>query len=164
MAAAKCKLTGDKELIARLKGLGKKSVTINRQAMNAASTPVLKEERNQCPVHHGDLRKALTKKVYNRGKVAIAIIGADAGYVVSESSGERLQLGATKAESNAIIAAARADGGVIRPAKYDHLVEFGHVTPEGVQVPANPFARKAYEASRATAIDKYASVEKAMTK
>jgi hypothetical protein len=130
---------------------------------------MLRAVKDACPVAHGDLKKAMAKKVYNRGPVAVAVIGADASYVASAASGEKLQLGSTKEESKAIIDAAREDGGVIRPCKYDHLVEMGHVSREGVQIPAQPFMRNGFASSVHAAEKKYESsvaqsIEKAAAK
>jgi HK97 gp10 family phage protein len=155
MATAGAKLTGDKKLIQKLRELGKKSVGINRRAINLATTPILQAVKAACPVEHGDLKKSMIKKVWNRGEVADGIVGADTSYVVGAASGEKLQLGATKKESNAIIAAASEDGGVIRPSKYDHLVEFGHATKGGGQVAAQPFMRNGWDSSISEARAKY---------
>ncbi len=166
MSAAHATITGDRQLIANLKNLGKKANSINRQAMNAAATPIVKAAKAECPVLHDHLKRALTKKVYNRGAIAIAIIGADAGYVASATTNEKISGIGTKEESKAVIESAKEDGGIIRPAKYDHLVEFGHLSPDGKQIAANPFLRNAWDNSIAQAKQIYetkaaAGIEKA---
>ena len=107
---------GDKELMALLMGLGKKANAINRAAVNKAGTPALQEAKANCPVDKGDLKKSLVKKTTNKGPRSQAKIGADADYV---------------------------DGNGEKPSHYDHLVENGRVTPDGIHVPAQPFMRNA---------------------
>lgn len=105
-----------------MKALGSKTTAkkVLRRATNLATTKIQQAAKAKVPVDEGDLKKALTKKVYGKNFAFNGIVGAD-------------------------MAAVGEDGK--NPANYDHLVEHGHVTPEGKEVPAQPFLRPAWDSS-----------------
>lgn len=109
------KIQGVPQLIGKLTKLQKEINKVNRKALNRAGTVLLKGVRANVPVDKGDLKESLTKKIY---KGSMVIVGADGSYV-------------------------GADGE--KPANYDHLVEYGHISKDGTQVPAEPFIRTAWE-------------------
>jgi HK97 gp10 family phage protein len=125
-------LTGAKELERALKTLGERTQRkVVRQAVNAAATPMLKAARAGVEVESGLLKESLTKKVktYTESGTIVAIIGPDTQ---------------TKGEFN---------GEPRWPAKYAHLVENGHLTPDGTFVPPHPFLRPAYDSTEGQALD-----------
>lgn len=75
------KVTGDKELIRKMQGLSKRMATsIQRKAVRAGSTPMLKAFRAAAPVGEtGRLRRAQTRKfkTYRNSGTSIAVVGAD---------------------------------------------------------------------------------------
>lgn len=146
MAKGGVSITGDKALQRMLRELpGRVATKTNRRAVDLATTPILNAVREQCPVDEGDLRKAQIKKVYNRGMRANGIVGADANYV--GQAGRKLT-GEAKAS---------AEGEVKIPAKYDHLVAYGHVTPGGETTAPNPYIQRGWDASVGGALAKYES-------
>jgi HK97 gp10 family phage protein len=134
MAVAGVKIKGDKKLLAMLRQLPKKAVAVNRRAINVGTTPILRAVKAGVPVDHGDLKQSMIKKVSNHGPNCSGIVGADADYV--GENGEK-------------------------PAKYDHLVEFGHVATDGTQVSANPFMRNGWDEGYPEAQEKYEAALKA---
>lgn len=133
MAAPKFELKGFKELIHTLKHLGgpKFARKANRRAVNLATQIILDAARSNCPSDKGDLKAAMIKKITNRGYHANGIVGADAEYVSENGD---------------------------KPSHYDHLVEYGHQTPEGKTIPPHPYLRPAWDESIAAAQAKYAEV------
>ena len=125
-------LLGDKELERTLKTLGERvQRKVTRQAVNAACTPIVKAARNNAPEESGLLKESLAKKIktYPASMTVVGIIGPD-----TETKGEY------KGEKR-------------WPAKYAHLVENGHINPDGKFVPPHPFMRPAYESTQAMALD-----------
>lgn len=74
--AMSMRLTGDKELKRFMKRLPKKVKKVQRSAVSAMATPVLKQARKNAPKRTGTLRKSLGKKsrTYKSGTV-IAVVG-----------------------------------------------------------------------------------------
>jgi hypothetical protein len=101
---------------------------VNRRAVNLATSPVLAAIKGTVPVDKGNLKAALKKKITSRKMRATGLVGADASYV--GPNGEQ-------------------------PFRYDHLVEFGHVDPDGTVVPPNPYMRAGWDAAEATARETY---------
>lgn len=128
--SVKIQISGAKELISQLRHLQKESTAgkILRRAVNLATTPILQAARQECPVDQGDLRRAQTKKVSGKRLTYNGIVGADANYVGEDGS---------------------------KPSHYDHLVEDGHVAPDGTVVPPTGYLRRAWDQSIATAQAKY---------
>ena len=131
--AARLEMSGFDELIKTLKELGGPRLArkANRRAVNLATTELLDAARSNCPEDKGDLKAALTKKVYGKGFQINGIVGADAEYV-----------------------AANGD----KPSHYDHLVEFGHQEHGGNTVPPHPFLRPAWDEAQGEAQARYAEV------
>jgi HK97 gp10 family phage protein len=124
-------LTGAKELEKALKTLGERTQRkVTRQAVNAACTPILKAARANAPEESGLLKEAMAKKIvtYPEQMTIVGIIGPDTQ---------------TKGEFN---------GEPRWPAKYAHLVENGHINPQGEYVPPHPFLRPAYDSTEAQAL------------
>jgi hypothetical protein len=144
MASAGVTITGGKALQRMLRELpGRVANKVNRRAVNVATTPILQAVKDECPVDEGDLRKSQIKKVTSRGTQANGIVGADANYTAQ--GGKRL----TKEER------ASATGELKVPAKYDHLVAYGHVTPGGATTTPNPYIQRGWDESIGPAQAKY---------
>lgn len=125
-------LTGAKELEKALKTLGERTQRkVTRQAVNAACTPILKAARANVEVESGLLKESLAKKIvtYPEAMTVVGIIGPD-----TQTKGE-------------------FDGEPRVPWRYAHLVENGHINPQGEFVPPHPFMRPAYDSSEAQALD-----------
>lgn len=132
MPKASAKLEGGKELQRALKTLGVRvQRKVLRQAVNAASTPVVKAARRKAPKQSGLLRKSLGKKLktYTKNGTVMALVGPRKD-VEGEHEGEKR-----------------------RPARYAHLVENGHVAADGTHVPAQPFLRPAFDETQPQALD-----------
>ena len=97
-----------------------------RQAVNRALTPTLKAARNAAPEDTGLLRESLAKKTktYADTGTIVGIVGPD-----KETQG-------TDAEGKPRV-----------PWRYAHLVEDGHVAPDGTVVPPHPFMRPAFDST-----------------
>ena len=128
---APLKLTGDKQLIKKLRKLGNVRVLkrVVRKAVNAAATPVVKAVRKEWPQDSGLSAQSVTKKVVSTRAGYVAVIGIDA-----------------KARNETHV-----------PSKIDHLIELGWQTPEGTSVPAIAPLRKGFEKAHAAAEAKFAS-------
>jgi HK97 gp10 family phage protein len=125
-------LLGAKELERTLKTLGERvQRKVTRQAVNAACTPIVKAARKNAPQESGLLKEAMDKRIktYPESMTVVGIVGPDT---------------ATKGEFK---------GEPRWPAKYAHLVEGGHLLPDGTFVPPNPFLRNAYDSTEAQALD-----------
>ena len=129
MAVSRARIAGGKGLMALLTQLpGRVATKVNRRAVNLATTPILRACKAQAPVDKGNLRAAMVKKVVSRKARASGIVGADAGYV-----GEHGE----------------------QPVRYDHLVEYGHVTPAGTTTTPNPFLQRGWDESIAGATEMF---------
>lgn len=149
MASAGVKITGDKALQRLLRDLpGRVANRVNRRAVDLATTPILQAVKDECPVDEGDLLKAQIKKVYSRGMQANGIVGADANY--TGQGGKRLG-------KDERAAALNMGSDVKIPSKYDHLVTYGHVTPDGTTTTPNPYLQRAWAESVGGALAKYES-------
>lgn len=125
-------LDGFAELETALRSLGERTQRkVVRQAVNRSLTPCLKAARANAPEESGLLKEALDKKVktYPEQMTVVGLVGPD-----TETKGE-------------------FNGETRWPAKYAHLVEGGHIGPDGEQVPAHPFLRPAFDATEKTMID-----------
>lgn len=105
-------LTGDKELIAKLNGLGPKVYRkVVKQASRKAFAPVVKTAKEKAPKETGLLKKSIgvKQKAYPRAGRMVTIVGPRTGFaqevVVSTPFGPK------KVKRD--------------PAKYAHLVEYG---------------------------------------
>jgi hypothetical protein len=127
------KLTGADKLRKQLAELGKRANAVNRRAVNVGTTPLLRAVKDEVPVEAGDLRRAQTKKVTSSGPRANGIVGADAAYIAQD--GERIGKGEQP----------HPDKEIKQPSHYDHLVEYGHVAPDGTAVPANPYMQRGWD-------------------
>lgn len=97
------KLTGDKDLIKRLKRLGSTVARrVVRQSTTAALTPMVKAMRREAPKDTGTLKKSIGKVVrtYRRSGVVWGAVGPRKGFET-----------------------ANPDGSARIPTKYAHLVE-----------------------------------------
>jgi hypothetical protein len=104
-------------------------------AVAKASQPMVRAAKGfaQASVDTGALRRSLGSVVrkYKKGATAVAVVGARRGYY---RDGVKL---AKKADRR----------GSAMPAKYAHLVEFGHVAANGKIVAGQPFMRPAFATS-----------------
>src|SRR5690349_2406160 len=103
-------LQGAKELERALNTLGERiQRKVTRQAVNAALNPVLKAARAEAPEESGLLKESLAKKVktYVDTQTVVGLVGPDTK-TMGEFNGEKRW-----------------------PAKYAHLVERGHIAPDG---------------------------------
>jgi HK97 gp10 family phage protein len=128
-------IKGDKALIAKLKALGPRIANrVARRAVNLATTPILQAAREHAPITDeqskipGLLKRAQAKKISGHGLRYNGIVGADADVSATNEAGKTMY-----------------------PVFYDHLVEMGHLGPDGVEVPAHPYLRPAWEESIGTA-------------
>ena len=131
MAKPSMQLLGDKELTKTLKTLGERvQRKLLRQAVNAASTPVVKAARSKAPKQSGLLKKSLGKKIktYPAKMTVVGIIGPR-----TEISGEY-------------------DGKKRVPWRYAHLVEGGHIDEQGNVIGLKPFLRPAYDETQGQAL------------
>ena len=138
----KTTIKGEKELIAKLKKLGSKTAAkrVLRRAASAAITPLRRSVKSKVPVDTGHLKKAIKSKVSMRGFGVWAGVGVDADYAVRASDGTKL----TRDEQKARLGQRKSKREkIIKPANYDHLVEFGTE-----DAPARPFLRPGYDAAK----------------
>lgn len=127
-------LTGVEELLETLKGLTREvATTVIAAGVTEAAKPLVKEIKRFAPSQTGALKRSITAKVIKQKKVgsAVAVVGPAWGKY-SGSSGKKLK----KGESSL--------SGTVQPARYAHLVEFGHLTKKG-RVNAKPFMRPAIQ-------------------
>ena len=112
----KLKIEGEARLLKKLAALGSKTAAkrVLRRAASAAATPLKEAVKSRAPTETEALKKAIGKEVRSKGFNVDARVGARADY---EHAGRR-------------------------PAKYDHLVEFGTE-----DAPAQPFLRPGYDAT-----------------
>lgn len=133
MSAAGMKLTGDKELLKLLRKLpeDKQVRGAVRKSVNAGAQVILKSARNKAKSFQrtGALVRSLDKVVRTgKDKQSIySFIGVDKKY---------------KEEF---------EGKTVRPGKYIHLVEFGHIGPGGSFTPPKNFLRAAAAESESAA-------------
>ncbi len=125
-------LTGDKQLKKLLKTLPDKvQKKVMRAAMKAAVKPIQSAAQSKAPQDTGTLALSMGNKIrsYGRSKVTLGIVGPKTGFS-SESQGERRV-----------------------PAWYAHLVEKGHIAPDGSRVPPHPFMEPAADEQSGAAAD-----------
>lgn len=101
-----------------------------RKATRAGTNVLLAAVKTTVPRDEGLLAKMEASKVTTKGGIAGGIVGAD------------------RAKLNA---AEEAHGDAHRPSTLDHLVEFGHVAPDGRMIPPRGYMRRAADASMPTA-------------
>ena len=111
---AKATIDGEARLIKKLAKLGDKRAARRalRKAASYAITPLAQAVRRNAPTDTGALRKSIGRDVRAKGYSVDARVGVRAGY---EQGGRK-------------------------PAKYQHLVEFGTE-----HAPAKPFLRPGYD-------------------
>lgn len=97
-----------------------------RKSARAGGTVLLRGVREATPRNEGLVRKMMALKVSNRGLSATSIVGADV---------ERLQNAANAPDESP----------EFRPSNIDHLLEYGHVSPNGHFTPPTGFMRYAAE-------------------
>lgn len=113
------KIKGADKLMKRIERLEKKDAkNAMRAAIRAGTAIILKAVKAATPVDEGVLRRMQTSKVKLRGLGGFGVVGADV---------------------------AKLRGDAKRPSNIDHLVEYGHTTPEGKVVPPSGYMRKASE-------------------
>jgi HK97 gp10 family phage protein len=125
-------MKGDKALAKTLKRLGVRvQRRVMRQAVNAATTPIVKAARSRAPKRSGLLKKSLGKKVrtYAEKMTVVGIVGPRTN-VVGEHEGKK-----------------------VRPALYSHLVERGFIAADGSFVPPQPFLEPAMAEAEGQAVD-----------
>jgi HK97 gp10 family phage protein len=117
-------LTGAVELEKALKSLGVRTQRkVVRQSVNAALNPCLKAARRKAPKESGLLEKSLAKKIktYPEKMIVVGLCGPSTA-VSGEYKGEKRV-----------------------PWRYAHLVENGHIGPDGQFIPGHPFMRPAFD-------------------
>lgn len=130
-------LRGFDKLLRKLEGLERKGAKrAMRKATRAGTAVLLKAVKKATPKDEGVLRKMQTSKVYGRGLSMAGIVGADVA---------KLQ-------------AAESDPRNPRPSNIDHLVEEGHVAPDGTFVPPTGYMRRAADSAMPAAAAKYTQV------
>lgn len=107
-------------------------------AIGIAAKPIMQMAKAKAPKRTGALSRSIITVVrrYPKAGKVMALVGPDKEYY---SGGKRLKKGASRQ-------------GADRPAKYAHLVEFGHQTKNGF-VAAKPFIRPAVAAGKPAAIN-----------
>jgi hypothetical protein len=126
------KIKGLKQLQAKLDRLEKRhSKAAMRKGIRAGTAVMLKAVKAETPKDEGALRKMQASKVIGKGGVFGGIVGAD---VAKLESDER------------------------RPSNIDYLVEYGHVTPDGVFVPPSGHMRRAAAAAMPKAEQKVVDI------
>jgi hypothetical protein len=125
------KIQGFDALKRKLLKLEKKAArTALRKATNAGTAVLLDAVKQTVPREHGIVAKMMDKKTSAKRMTAFGVVGANVA----------------KLE-----AADGAEGDAHRPSNIDHLLEEGHVTPDGTLVPPTGFMRRAADSSKATA-------------
>ena len=97
-----------------------------KDALLKAATPGVKSARAAAPKESGALKKSIGKRglTYNKTQTAFVKVGPKEQTSVQHG------------------------GQVRRPAKYAHLVEFGHKARDGSTVAPRPFMRTAFEGEK----------------
>jgi HK97 gp10 family phage protein len=123
-------IKGLAELLKKLQRLGSSTTAkkVQRKAIRAGTNPLLAADRANIPVDQGDLRRAQIKKIVVNNFTCVGMVGTDTDYVGSDGS---------------------------KPGKYDHLVEYGHVNPDGTVTPPNPYMRTTADQSLGAAQEAY---------
>lgn len=113
------KIKGAEKLMKRLQRLEKKDAkNAMRAGLRAGTAIILKAVKAATPVDEGVLRRMQASKVRLKGLGGLGIVGADV---------------------------AKLRGDAKRPPNIDHLVEYGHVMPNGAFAPPTGYMRKASE-------------------
>lgn len=105
-----------------------------RKATSAAATVLTRAVKASVPVDQGLLKKAQDSKTVQRGYLMSAIIGANVARLKTDSAADPT-----------------------RPTNIDHLVEFGHVAPDGSVVPPDSYMRRAADSAMPAAEARYVS-------
>ena len=112
---------GFKELVALLKDYGPKiAKPAIRKAVRAGGTILKAAVKAEVNVEHGDLKKAQDVVVRNRGYRFTAVVGADVAKLQEKHGQDHTY-----------------------PTNIDHLVEFGHMNPDGSFTPPSGYMRRA---------------------
>ena len=155
-------LTGDKELEKTLKELGDKAADrVAKSVLNAGLTPVVKEAKKRAP---GSIKNAIGKRNTRDRKgqhEAKAGIGVGKRKSIKKSKGSlaRQKAIASNTSMNAPHAHLVALGTVARKrqrigGKFSYLNNPSDRQLSTGTMPANPFFRKAYEATKGTAAER----------
>ena len=106
------------------------------KGMDSATKTIADSARTKAPKDQGDLKASMTNVVrqYQGGDKTIGFVGPQKGFYVSGRGGKRRRVAKEKGESNADYR--ERSQGEKQPAKYAHLVEFGHMQTSGESSPA----------------------------
>jgi len=126
----KMEVVGDEALQAAMLGLGRSSqARVARPAIREASTPIVRQMRQNAPKKQGDrtgqLRKSIGRRMvtYKNSGTVIAVIGPRRNFTTNDKFGNKVD-----------------------PSNYAHLVEFGTYRST-----AKPFMRPAWEENKSKA-------------
>lgn len=125
------KVDGDKALTRMLRTLpDRMQRKVLRASVSKGGTPIMRRARQLAPQETGLLAKSMGKKVvtHKPSQSVTAIIGPRRDVRGEHNGKPRV------------------------PANYAHLVEFGHIAPDGSHVPAQPFMRPAFDTTQAQAL------------
>jgi HK97 gp10 family phage protein len=125
MARSGVTVRGADKLLAKLDKLaGPVARRALRNATRAGTRVLVQAVKAAAPVDEGKLKRAQSSSIVGRGLSLGGVVGADAAKLKSDNQ-------------------ANPD----RPTNIDHLVEEGHVTPDGRFVPPAGYMRRAAAAS-----------------
>lgn len=132
--SATATLHGLAELKRNFEALEKKAQdTIMRKAARSGAAPIRKGMRELAPKRTGDLRKSIKTVVRKKPFGHVSITGPSDDFRGGPTPGSTTRINI--------------------PRNYIHLVEFGFTAPDGSTVPAEPFARPAYDQNKRVAAD-----------
>ncbi len=118
------KIKGAEKLMKKLRRLERSGARrALRNATRAGTAVILKAVRKEVPTDEGLLKKAQTSKIIGRGMNMGGIVGADVAKLASDAAAD-----------------------ASRPTNIDHLVNFGHVAPDGKIIPPNGYMQRATSA------------------
>ena len=129
------KIKGMDKLLKKLARLEKGGARRAMRKATVAGTTVLRTAvRAAVPVDEGLLKKATSSRVSGKGNRMTGRVGADVAKLKSANASDSS-----------------------RPTNIDHLVEFGHVGPDGSFVPPSGYMRQSSAAAMPAAEAKYVS-------
>lgn len=131
------KIKGADRLLKRLADAPKEARKAQRKATTVAGRAMAAELRPYVPVDEGILRKATSFKTFGKGDSMTAIAGADLKKLTPDKS---------------------------RPSNVDYLVEFGHVSPNGIFIAPRPYLRNHAAAINQAGLSAYISALSAAVK
>ena len=113
-------IKGDKALSRQLSNLGNKGAKrVLRRATRSATAVLAKAVKSEVPNDEGKLARAQGSKVFGRGLSMQGIVGADVDKLKAANGEDKNY-----------------------PTNIDHLVNFGHVTPDGKFIPPNGYLQR----------------------